>query len=192
MHESDFEIIQKIVLEKMKALDPALTYHSIDHTEDVLQQAMRIASDEGVNKKEMFLLKIAALYHDTGFLEIYFGHEEKGCEIFLKDTAKFHFTESDKKIITDLIMATKMPQEPKSLLQKIICDADLDYLGRTDFPKISETLKIEFLNHKIVSHEKEWHDLQLNFLKNHRYHTNSSRLLRQPGKNANIIKLGAE
>ncbi len=189
MHERDFEIIQKHVFHKLEALDPLLTYHCIAHTVDVVEQATRIAMDEGANHKELHLLKIAALYHDSGFLEIYMGHEEKGCELFLKDADQFKFSDGDKKTIVDLIMATKMPQEPKNLLQKIICDADLDYLGRRDFFQISESLKTEFLNCKIIAQENEWHDLQLSFLENHRYHTNSSRLLRQPVKKAHIATL---
>jgi uncharacterized protein len=189
MHDRDFEIIHKHVFDTMQALNPLLTYHCIAHTTDVIEQATRIAMDEGVNHKELYLLKIAALYHDSGFLEIYFGHEEKGSELFLRDADRFKFSESEKKMVVDLIMATKMPQEPKNLLQKIICDADLDYLGRRDFFNISESLKTEFLNYKIITNENEWHQLQLSFLENHKYHTNSSRLLRQPVKKANIATL---
>lgn len=189
MSQMDFDIIQKRVLIKLQALDASLTYHSIAHTLDVVTQVTRIGNDEGVNSKELYLLRIAALYHDSGFLKIYTGHEEKGCEIFIEDAHDFKFTESDIRSITELIMATKMPQEPKNLLQKIICDADLDYLGRSDYAEIAERLKKEFLSFNIIPDEPAWPGVQLNFLRHHRYHTNSSRLLRQPVKEVHIKSL---
>ena len=142
--------------------------------------------DEGVNAKELHLLRIAALYHDTGFLHTYVGHEEQGCELFLKDAERFGFHEADIRTITGLIMATKVPQQPKILLHKIICDADLDYLGRKDFAEIAGRLQKEVLNYDIVKDEEEWHQRQITFLKQHHYHTNSSRLLREPLKKLNL------
>lgn len=189
MPENDFEIIYKHVLLKLKDLDPELTYHCIEHTVDVIEHTTRVAQDESINEKEMYLLKIAALYHDTGFLYTYKDHEIKSCEIFLEDNKKFNFKEGDKAIILDLIMATKVPQQPKNLLQKIICDADLDYLGRHDFDEIAARLKREFLNYGIVANEDEWRKMQLKFLENHEYHTNSSQLMREPIKKKNIKKI---
>ncbi|MEO7524441.1 MAG: HD domain-containing protein [Ferruginibacter sp.] len=189
MVESDFETIYKHVLVKLRDLDPELTYHCIEHTLDVVMHSARVAQDESINEKELYLLKVAALYHDTGFLYTYNNHESKSCEIFLEDSKEFNFKEGDKNIITDLIMATKVPQQPKNLLQKIICDADLDYLGRHDFDEIAERLKVEFLNYGIVADEAEWRHIQSKFLENHAYHTNSSQLIREPIKKKNIKKM---
>lgn len=185
MPDNDFEVIYKHVLLRLKDLDPALSYHCIEHTLDVVKHSARVALDENINEKEMYLLKIAALYHDTGFLYTYKDHESKSCEIFLEDSKDYNFKEGEKKIILDLIMATRVPQQPKTLLQKIICDADLDYLGRHDFEEIAGRLKTEFFNYGIVTNEAEWHRLQLKFLENHNYHTNSSQLIREPLKQAN-------
>ena len=189
MPERHFETIYKHVLLKLRDLDPELTYHCIEHTLDVVKHTARVAMDESINEKELFLLKIAALYHDTGFLYTYKDHEIKSCEIFLEDSKAFHFKDGEVKIVTDLIMATRVPQNPKNLLQKIICDADLDYLGRHDFHEIAARLKTEFLNYGIVASEDEWQQMQLKFLENHAYHTNSSQLIREPIKKANIKKI---
>ena len=190
MREQAFEKIKKNVLAKLNDLSPDLTYHSLAHTLDVLQQCERIALSEGVTDPEqLFLLKVAALYHDTGFLRTYSEHESKGCAIFLEDVDAMEFTEPEKKLITDLIMATKIPQKPKTLLEKIICDADLDYLGRNDFFSIGDSLRREFLCFRIVTNNEEWDKLQLNFLQKHRYHTQSSRQLREPVKQNNYAQL---
>ena len=185
-----FQNIRALVCDKLDGLNPNLTYHNKEHTMDVVKQCERIAKDEGVEEgRELFLLKVAALYHDTGFLKTYFSHEEMSCRIFMEDAALFNFSDSDKAIVRSLIMATKLPQIPKTLFEKIICDADLDYLGRTDFFIIGEQLKREFIKYSIIHTDNEWDELQVKFLTHHQYHTESSRRCREDQKQANIAKL---
>lgn len=190
MPENDFEKIKENVLAKLNKLSSHLTYHCLDHTLDVITQSERIANEEGItNERDLFLLRVAALYHDSGFLKTYADHEIEGCGIFLADAASLEFTDKEKEIIRGLIMATKIPQKPNTLMEKIICDADLDYLGREDFFKIGDTLRKEFLHHKIVQNNNDWENLQLKFLQNHRYHTNTSQKNREPLKQENLSKL---
>jgi predicted metal-dependent HD superfamily phosphohydrolase len=189
-NDTQFQNIKALVSDKLNGLNPNLTYHNEEHTMDVVKQCERIAKDEGIEDgTELFLLKVAALYHDTGFLKTYFSHEEMSCRIFMEDAALFNFSEEDKDLVKSLIMATRLPQTPKTLLEKIICDADLDYLGRTDFFTIGEGLRTEFMRYSIIHSDKEWEELQVKFLTNHRYHTESSRRCREDQKQANIAKL---
>jgi uncharacterized protein len=190
MYEEHFMEIKALVLKKLEGLSRHLTYHDINHTLDVVRQSERIAREEKVSdEREIYLLKVAALFHDSGFLHTYKQHEEKSCEIFLESSRSYDFSTEEKDLITDLIMVTKIPQQPKSLLQSIICDADLDYLGREDFFSIGENLRKEFLHYDIVTSNEEWEKLQQNFLKNHQYHTESSRRDREPFKQANFRQL---
>ena len=185
-----FENVKKNVLNKLEKLNPNLTYHCTEHTLDVLEHSIRIAKEEGIkNSDDLYLLKIAALYHDTGFLETYALHEKKSCDLFLIDSEQYQLNDDQKNIVLNLIMSTRIPQKPHTPLERIICDADLDYLGRNDFFKIGETLRKEFLCFNIVNNDVEWNKLQLNFLQNHSYHTASSQKLREPGKQLNYSKL---
>ena len=186
----NLERMQKQVLIKLQELDPAHTYHSLEHTIGVIAQSTRIARDEGISGRETFLLSIAAIYHDTGFLRGYANHEMLSCEIFLEDAIHFDITDAEKQLVCDLILVTKVPQMPTTLLQEIICDADLDYLGRADFATISNNLKLEFLNFGIVADIASWEKLQIKFLSNHQYHTKSSQRLREPAKKIHIAGLG--
>lgn len=190
MTEKDFESVKEVVLAKLDGLDPHLTYHSKEHTIDVMTQAIRIAESEGISDSyQLLTLKFATLFHDIGFLETYANHEAKGCEMFLKYAAMEHFSETEMADIKSLIMATKLPQSPKNHLEEIICDADLDYLGRGDFFSIGDNLRKEFLHYNIVANNEAWEKLQLNFLKNHQYFTKSSRKLREPVKQKNYAQL---
>ena len=190
MPNYNLERMQKEVLIKLQDLNPAHTYHSLKHTIDVIAQCNRIARAEGISEREIFLLNIAAIYHDTGFLRGYVNHEILSSEIFLEDAINFEITDVEKKLVCDLILATKVPQMPTTLLQQIICDADLDYLGRADFATISNNLKLEFLHFGIVADIPSWEKLQMKFLGNHQYHTKSSQRLREPAKKVHIAGLG--
>ncbi|HSB93493.1 MAG TPA: HD domain-containing protein [Flavitalea sp.] len=185
-----FESIETAVLKKLETLSPGLTYHSREHTRDVVRQSARIAREESItDTRKLFILKIAALYHDTGFIDTYSNHEERSCQIFLRDSVSFGLTPAEIREITELIMVTRIPQQPKNLLQRILCDADLDYLGREDFESIGEKLRQEFLLYGVVQDDEEWDQLQLKFLTNHKYHTASSQRDREPVKQLHLHSL---
>ena len=167
-------IKQPILFRLENELDPRLGYHNLSHTLDVMEQVEIIAKLEKVNDKhDLLLLKTAAAFHDSGFLIIYKNHEEKSCDI-ASDSLKNVFNEEDIKKICGMIMATKIPQTPHTLLEQIICDADLDYLGRDDFEPISRNLYKEFLTYKIIPEDIVWDHIQIKFFESHHYFTGTS------------------
>ena len=167
-------IKQPILLRLENELDPRLGYHNLSHTIDVMEQVEIIAKQEQINDKhDLLLLKTAAVFHDSGFLVIYKNHEEKSCDIASK-SLKNVFNEEDIKKICGMIMATKIPQTPHTLLEQIICDADLDYLGRDDFEPISRNLYKEFLTYKIIPEDIVWDHIQIKFFESHHYFTGTS------------------
>ena len=187
MHEQLFDQIKENVTNKLKGLNKNLFYHSVGHTLDVVKQAERIALSENMHDiNELFLLKVAALYHDAGFLFIYRNHEEKSCEIFKNDASGYGLNDNDINLVCGIIMATKIPQTPNTKLEEVICDADLDYLGREDFPPISDKLRKEFIEYGIVKNNSEWEKKQLDFLTEHHYFTETSRREREPLKQKNL------
>ena len=187
MNEINFRANWDRVMTRLATLDKNLTYHKIDHTKDVYKQSLRIAAAEGItDEKQLFWLRYAALYHDVGFLQTYVNHEIKGCEIFIDDTRNLNLTSEDIEAVTAIIMATRLPQQPTTLLERIICDADLDYLGREDFFEVADDLRKEFIHYKMVADDEAWYALQLAFLSNHHYHTESNARFRDPLKQQHL------
>ena len=186
-----FTSIKLPILSRLEnELDPRLGYHNLSHTLDVVKQAEVIAKKEKVNDKhDLLLLKTAAVFHDSGFLLVYKNHEEKSCEIAAK-ALKNIFDEEDINKINGMIMATKIPQTPHTLLEQIICDADLDYLGRNDFEPISRNLYKEFLTFKIIPEDIIWDHVQIKFFESHHYFTGTSISNRNEKKlkHLNILK----
>lgn len=191
MTESGFLELKSKILELLRTgLDPKLTYHSPAHTEDVLTQSERLAAAEGITDfQTLLLLRVAALFHDTGFLRTYRGHEEVSCQIMRDCLGDHSFPEAEMDQIGSMIMATKLPQSPATLSEMIICDADLDYLGRNDFEEISNCLKDEFLEFGIVGSVPEWDRLQVNFFNSHQYFTHTAIQERLPQKALHLALL---
>ncbi len=191
MDDQLFEILYKDVLKMLREkLPPNFFYHAPEHTIDVIESVERIAVSEHCSPGEISLLKIAALFHDTGYVKDMREHEKHGCEI-AREMLLAHQTDPDKiNIICGIIMATKVPQSPKTKLEEIICDADLDYLGRTDYFHIAENLHREFLAFGRIKSDEDWIRLQQNFLQAHAYFTKTSVNQRQAGLEENLRKIG--
>jgi len=179
----DLNQIREHITSKLRKLPASLTYHNLDHTLDVETQCMIIAKETGVTNEQTLLeLRIAALYHDAGFLYVYEGHEEKSCELAKNELPGFEVTEKAIGNICEIILATKLPHAPENLPQQIICDADLDYLGRDDYFIINEKLHKEFLAYEITPNEEVWESSRIAFLQSHSYFTKYSKQKRAPKK----------
>lgn len=168
---------EQYVLHRLEyELPKNLYYHGIHHTQDVVEAACRIAKAENVEGEDLILVKTAALYHDTGLVRNKFaGHEKVSCEIATETLPRFGYTNQQIEAICTIIKGTKVPQSPENFLAEILCDADLDYLGREDFYRISRTLYKEFREYEIVKNRMAWNRMQVDFLKKHRYFTNYSK-----------------
>ncbi|MEO0471699.1 MAG: HD domain-containing protein [Bacteroidota bacterium] len=179
----NFSRAQTYIIRRLETeLSPLLSYHGPHHTRDVCHAVREIAAGEGVSGKDLMLLETAALYHDAGFLITYQDHEKAGCKIVREQLCQFGYSDHDIEQICGMIMATKIPQSPKTHLEEIICDADLYYLGTQDFYPIGSTLYQEFKAYGIINDELEWNQLQLKFLSAHRYFTKTARKHRNKRK----------
>lgn len=185
-----FTDIQEIILEKLeKELASNLYYHNVKHTVDVVTQVELIGWAEGLSDHEILLLKTAALFHDAGHINNYEDHEYQGTVLARKFLPSYGYSEEEINRICEIIMATKMPPQPKDLLGQIICDADLDYLGRTDMIPVSNTLYKELKEQNKISSFKQWNIHQLNFLTNHQYFTETAQTLREVNKQTQIERI---
>lgn len=172
-----------------KNLPPELTYHNYQHTLDVAEAADRIALGENIPEDDRQLLKTAAVFHDSGYIYLREKHEEKSCALAEEILRQKNVDEKSIRIVCELILATIYPPKPKNKLEEIICDADLDYLGRDDYFTIAINVYREFLHFGIVKNEEEWKIMQIRFLEAHKYYTETSNKLRAKKKEENLIEI---
>ncbi len=194
----DFEGAIRYALNRLeRELAPELTYHSLAHTrDDVLPATQCLATLVGVSPEDAQLLEIGAVYHDIGFVVQRprgtvpsHEHERAGAEIAAQVLPRFGFTSEQVAAVQGMILATRLPQSPRTPLEEILADADLDNLGRDDALDRSQALRAELAALGAPVSETEWYRRQLKFSREHRYFTTAARRLRDEGKRKNIEAL---
>lgn len=190
MTEIDFKKLELDILQHLKEnLSEYLFYHSPEHTERVINAAIHIAKNENVSEKELLLIKIAALFHDTGFLNTYDLHEEESCRIAVEELKPYHLSQTEMDAICSMIMATKIPQIITNTFDAILADADLEYLGTDDFDAISHLLFRELQHKNPKLNLNDWNRIQIHFFENHHYHTSFAKSNLESKKQAHLEKL---
>lgn len=179
--ESEF-ILKKLISD----LSPQLYYHAPAHTLDVYDRADYMAKEENISESDTKLLLVAAMYHDSGYLVQRENHESISSAIAAEYLPAFGYSNADVEKICAMINATKLPQQPKSKPEEIICDADLDYLGRDDFFELGDKLFEELLAAGAVTNKQEWDRQQIEFLQGHTYFTKTAQQLRNQKKEENL------
>jgi adenylate cyclase len=185
-----FTDIQELILDKLeKELPKGLYYHNVKHTVDVVTEVELIGWGEGCTDEEILLLKTAALFHDAGHTVAYDNHEHHGTVLAREMLPGYNYTPAQIERICSIIMSTKLPPKPKDLLENIICDSDLDYLGRSDFIPVSNTLYEELKEMNKMGSLNEWNKLQVKFISGHQYFTKTARSLREVNKQLQIERI---
>ena len=165
------ELKEKIFDDLSNILDENYSYHNLDHTKRVIGAAIDIGINYDLSEKDWRCLLTACLLHDYGFIESHVEHEKISAKLSSQILPKYGFSETDIQIINSLIIVTKLEEKPKNLLESIIRDSDLEYLGSEDFIKISPLLKKEWINCKVVKSDSEFYKIQYEFILNHSFYT---------------------
>lgn len=168
-----------------KSLALGKYFHNKEHITDVRDKVTKLADLEKVPEREILLLKIAALLHDTGHLQDPINHEDSSIRTASEVLSSFGFPEGDKLEVFDLIDQTRFPQKPYSHLGELLCDADLSNLCNPSFFDWGEKLRRE----QGLPRDYEWYKRQLKFLEGHEYHTETAKSLWSAGKKHNISLL---
>lgn len=172
-----------------KNLSKELVYHGVHHTLEVLDNTAEILLNLKQDTQEIKLLNTAVLLHDSGFMNGYEHHEDESCNIAETILPEYNYTQEEIHAVCGMIMATKIPQEPKNELEKIIADADLMYLGTNKYDEISLTLYQELVFHSKLKNERDWLLVQISFLEGHHFHTTYCKDKYSKKKQENLIKL---
>lgn len=182
------EFVTNLFLNK---INKTFKYHNLEHTRGVVAASEKMAEYYQLQPEDRNALLIAAWFHDSGFSsgESY-GHEavsEKLANTFLTE----HSAEPALvQKVTSCIEATRMPQNPNSLIEQIICDADLAHLGTDEFSSKNEQLREEIADFsKDDVSKKKWRKMNIAFLENHKYFTDYGRRKLQPIKEQHIEEL---
>ena len=177
-----------------RELPDTLLYHSLAHSEDVLDEVLRFGVTDGLSSRELELLAIAAACHDAGFVHSPISNEPLGAA-FARERMERHggYTGDEVALVQRMILDTALvsteagsQQMPSSTLSRYLLDADLSNLGREDCFEKAELLRRE-VGEDMVPFRKN----TLAFLSTHQWHTPAGRSLRQKRKEENLALLRA-
>jgi len=164
-------------------------YHNITHTLNVHDMTMFYSNEIHLSQSDSDLVCTAAILHDVGYIIQYIDNEPHAVAIANKLLPDFGYSSNQIEIVAGCIMATCLPQKAMNELQMIVCDADLDYLGRDDYFEIADNLRNEWLTQGIALSVADWQEMQINFLTHHTYYTEAAQKLRGEKKIQNLNKL---
>lgn len=190
----DFEQAEAYAFYRIETeLSAEFCFHDLRHTrDDVLPAAERLARLCDVQPEDMALLAVAVAFHDAGFIHTYEAHEIASARIAAQALPSFGFSSDQIERIMGTILATRLPQTPRNLLEEIMADADLDALGRDDYFERNELLRLELGACGLRISEEQWVRSQVEFIESHSYFTPAARALRDPGKARNLANLRAK
>lgn len=169
-----------------------LVFHSLEHTQWVLEESQRISRYYGLPKNHQDLLSIAAICHDVGYLEVYDGNEKFGSIYAQSIMSSLNFASADIELVQQLILETNLKTEPSSFLSKCLRDADSGYIGTPLYRPLAQELLNEYRSYQKINSLEEWHELQVQFFSNHVFYTGFSQLYRTPYKNKNFQNLSVK
>ncbi len=143
-----------------------------------------------LDDRQLELLLLASWFHDTGYDEGQEGHEILGCKYLTEFLKEENYTQSELDIMYACIMSTKMPQQPNTILEEIICDADMSHLGKKIYWDRCGRIRQELLLTKgTMMSDQEWIEFELSFMTNHSYHTDYAEDVYGKRKNKHIRQL---
>jgi len=170
--------------------NPKLVYHSLAHTKRVVKAAKQIARNYRLSNRDFFILYSAAYFHDIGYLNNAQEHEMKSALMAEKFLSKNKCNESVRNSVIQAILSTAMPQSPQTIIEEILCDADISNLGEKNFKRFSDALRKETMG---ISGAKisrsEWLAMDIRFFESTNYHTEYAKINMGPQKDRNLKKL---
>src|SRR5690606_13080471 len=168
-------------------------FHDLVHTTDVVNATTLMASHYDLSERDRFIVLIAAYFHDVGyFTGGAAGHEERSAEQ-AADFLKEHGVELDIiAAVRGCILATKMPQQPQNLIERIVCDADFFHLGTDRFEERNGMMQREYSRTQNEVECESWRKQTLELLENHEYHTEYAKQLldEQKRRHIDLLKQG--
>jgi uncharacterized protein len=175
-------------------LPGGIKYHDANHTlhptRGVVAVANRIAIAENISAHDKELLIAAAYFHDTGYIREYDKNEPIAARMAGRILKLIGYKPKEIEKVQKMILSTDLAREPKTHVEKILCDADLDHFGREDFFKLDGKIREGRRGRGIdVSDELKWYKGTLEIITKHQYYTESQKKLREKQKQKNITRL---
>jgi predicted metal-dependent HD superfamily phosphohydrolase len=191
INKIDAELVQEAGRYVAKLLEhklpDSIEFHTIDHAKYVVGKAEFIGINSGLNDDQINVVKLCAWFHDAGYANDPENHEKESARIAEKFLTSKGVDNNIIKQVNDCILTTCIPQNPKDLISKVLCDADLCHLSEENYLERIEKMRKEWINlsDKKISKPK-FYKLSVKFFQTHQYHTDFAKKELSPKKETNF------
>lgn len=165
-------------------------YHTLKHTIAVVESAKLIVREDGLTEHDGLLAEAAAWFHDVGYLRSLADHESMSAFRSLLFLTRLGINGNDVELIEQSILVTKLGAKPQSLVQQVLCDADMAHLASDDFLLWSDRLRKEWgAIRGLIMTDREWIQNNINFMRTVQFHTTYGKTVMRPQMEANMRTL---
>ena len=156
----------------LKSFPETMTYHNYNHTKLVVRASEKIGQTSQLSSEQLEIVIIAAWFHDTGFRDTYDNHEVASKEIASEFLQSKNYPEEKIEKVLQCIDATKPPQNPQTIEEKVLCDADFIHLTKDNYFNRLMGLRLEWQHYReMKKSDQEWFEENFQFLSNHQFYT---------------------
>lgn len=190
-NKSITQAASEYVYDLMKDKLPGIyVYHNFKHTSEVVDAIKKIGNKSDLSEDDLEIVTLAGWFHDSGFTQKYENHEDVSIEIAKNFLKEKNYPEEKIEKVVNCINATRFPQDPKNILEEIICDADLFHLGTKDYDDKSDLLRVEWekTGNKEYS-QLDWIKINIDFLLSHKFYTKYAKKNLEENKTDMLVKL---
>lgn len=185
-------VIAQIFETMTQKLSPDLRYHAVQHSRDVFEETILLALHDGVERRQLELLCIAAAYHDAGYMEQFKDNEPIGAAMAARAMkAQGGYTQAEINQVGQMIMSTQVKMTPTGVSRVelapnagYLMDADLGSFGRDDFFE-----KCQQLIDETGAAPEVLYQQSLRMVSTHTWYTRAGRELREAKRQQNLKDL---
>lgn len=167
-----------------------IIFHDFQHVLRIKKYAETIGEQAGLTAGEMNLLRVCALFKDSGYIQSYDNYPEESIKLASAFLAGHQADLSVIERVTDILRATQTPRDPKDKIAGILCDAGMMYIATESAVEqfdlqFEEAALVKPGECKRLAYEKKWID----FFEKHTYFTDYGRNVLQPAKETAVKRL---
>ena len=186
------EDIEEIVTKMFETKAPGnLYFHNEQMFKNICNQVNLLSRAENVGDEELINLKLAATFLLTGYITDYTTPEEGACRHAEEILSRHGFNQENIEM-TKKMIANSFQNLPESKEDKVLHDARYEYMGRVDYPSLTEKLRKEIAEFGTVCSDEEWINIQKSLLKDHLFLTETAKVLRNVEMEEQIKTLGTK
>ncbi len=172
--------LEEFILAKLETeLDKNLYFHNFEYSRHLYEYGGLLAKAADLDPEETMLTQTAALMLNTGYSGGYQNQENRSAEYARNILKEYNYSEKQITIISNLILSSKWPPEPKNMLEMVLYDIKMEYIGRADYVKLYKLLFLE-QNHYLKSVDvNTFKKQQEEIIQKYQFFTESARRLRE-------------